>query len=111
MTELTLEILHTVFIDQKRIADFTTTKLLREMLAANANEEDLVALMSDRYLFQDKIEAIKVARELLNYTPEQGYLGLTSSLQQRFQYAYTLEQIGQVDGFVELSSVISLLNP
>jgi hypothetical protein len=97
-----LEILHTVFIDEKRTADFTITKLLREMLMTNANEEDLIALMSDRNLPLDSIEAVSIAQELLMTPPEQGYLTISNAFQWRLQYARALIEADHVEGLIRL---------
>jgi hypothetical protein len=69
-----LNILHTVFVAEDRTADFTTTRLLRETIKAQGNNEDLVALMFDRNLPLDEIEAEKIAFELLEKPPLQGYI-------------------------------------
>ncbi len=58
-----LRIQHTIFIDETRTADFTLTRLLRESLAAGANNEDLIGLMLDRNLPLDEIEAASIAKE------------------------------------------------
>jgi hypothetical protein len=69
-----LNILHAVFVAEDRTADFTTTRLLRETIKAQGNKEDLVALMFDRNLPLDEIEAEKIALELLEKPPLQGYI-------------------------------------
>jgi hypothetical protein len=69
-----LNILHTVFVAEERTADFTITRLLRETINAGGNKEDLVALMFDRNLPLDEIEAEKIAFELLEKPPLQGYI-------------------------------------
>jgi hypothetical protein len=69
-----LNMLHTVFVAEDRTADFTTTRLLRETIQAQGNKEDLVALMFDRNLSLDEIEAEKIALELLEKPLLQGYI-------------------------------------
>ena len=69
-----LSILHTVLVAEGRTADFTTTRLLRETIKAGGNKEDLVALMFDRNLPLDEIEANTIALELLEKPPLQGYI-------------------------------------
>jgi hypothetical protein len=97
-----LEILHTIFVDAHRTADFTITRLLREMLEHGANEEELVALMLDRHLPLDEIEATNIAKELLENPPEQGYLTISNALQWRLQYARAIKEAGSVAGLVRL---------
>lgn len=97
-----LNILHTVFVDQHRTADFTMTRMLRDALQAGANAEDLIALMMDRNLPLDEIEAGNIARELLISPPEQGYLTISNALQWRLQYARVLQEAGNVAGVQRL---------
>jgi hypothetical protein len=56
-----LNVLHTVFIEQRRAADYQTTKEIRRILENEGNEDDLVAFMKDRFLPVDDIEAYKIA--------------------------------------------------
>lgn len=97
-----LNILHTVFVDQHRTADFTMTRILRDALQAGANAEDLIALMMDRNLPLDEIEAGNIARELLLEPPEQGYLTISNALQWRLQYARVIQEAGNVAGVERL---------
>jgi hypothetical protein len=60
-----LNVLHTIFVEERRTADFTMTKLIRQHLEAGCNVEDLIGLMHDRNLPIDDIEANKIAEELL----------------------------------------------
>lgn len=97
-----LDILHTVFIEQHRTADFQTTKTIRQMLQNEANEEDLVAYMRDRNLPVDEIQAGKIARELLQKMPKQGYLTISNALQWRLQYARVIEKAGEIKGVLRI---------
>jgi hypothetical protein len=97
-----LEFLHTIVVDAACTADYTLTKTLRQMLEQDANEEDIVALLFDRNLPLDEIEAASIARELRQKPPEQGYLTISNALQWRLQYARVLIQAGDVAGLVRL---------
>ncbi len=97
-----LNILHTIFVAEERTADFTTTRLLRETINAGGNKEDLIALMFDRNLPLDEIEATTIALELLEKPPMQGYLTISNALQWRLQYARVIQEAGQVEGLVRL---------
>jgi hypothetical protein len=98
----TLNMLHTVFIDRARTADYTMTKLIRQHLEAGSNIEDLVGLMNDKNLPIDEIEAKKIATELLKEPPEQGYLTISNALQWRLQYSRVIEKAGSVKGVLRL---------
>ncbi len=97
-----LNILHTVFVEESRTGDFTMSKLIRQSLDANCNAEDLVALMHDRNLPIDEIEANSIAEELLNKPCEQGYLTISNALQWRLQYKRVIQQAGTISGILRL---------
>lgn len=97
-----LNILHTVFIEKHRTADFAMTRLIRQHLETRCNAEDLVGLMHDKNLPVDDIEANNIAGELLANPCEQGYLTISNALQWRLQYARVIEQAGKIDGILKL---------
>ncbi|MGA2031319.1 MAG: hypothetical protein ABSG68_03615 [Thermoguttaceae bacterium] len=97
-----LNILHTVFVEKLRTADYTMTRLIRRHLEAEANAEDLIGLMHDRNLPVDDVEAKKIADEILKNPCEQGYLTISNALQWRLQYARVIEEAGKVDGILRL---------
>lgn len=93
-----LDVQHVIYIEADRTADFTLTKLINETLDASGNAEDLVALMRDRMLPVDDIEASRIAEELLMGRPLQGYLTISNALQWRLQYGRALLEAGKVVG-------------
>lgn len=98
----TLNILHTVFIEENRTGDFQTTSTMRQIIENNGNEDDLVAFMRDRNLPADEVQAYEIARELLQNPPAQGYLTISNALQWRLQYRRVIEVAGEVDGVLKL---------
>jgi hypothetical protein len=97
-----LIILHALFIEERRTADFTMTRLIRQHLEAGCNAEDLIGLMHDKNLPIDDIEANKIAAELLTKPCEQGFLTISNALQWRLQYARAIAGAGGVDGILRL---------
>jgi hypothetical protein len=97
-----LNIMHTIFIDAKQTGDFQMTKGLRDIIAREGNEDDLVAFMQDKMLPVDEIEARRIAQELLKAPPEQGYLTISNALQWRLQYGRVIVQAGQVPGITRI---------
>ena len=97
-----LNILHTVFVEERRTADYTMTKLILKHLEAGCNAEDLIGLMHDKNLPIDDIEANEIAQELLAKPCEQGYLTISNALQWRLQYGRVIEGAGKVDGILKL---------
>lgn len=89
---------HIVFIDEHRTADYQMTRGLLQILENEGNEEDLVAFMLDRNLPLEEIEAHRIARQLLETPPGQGYLTVSNALQWRLQYGRVIKEAGVVDG-------------
>jgi hypothetical protein len=97
-----LNILHTIFVEEKRTADFQTTTGLRRILENEGNKDDLLAFMQERMLWMDDIEASNIADELLERPPEIGYLTISNALQWRLQYGRVIEKAGSVPGVERL---------
>ena len=98
-----LQILHTIFIDASRTADYQTTRGIREILEREGNTDDLIAFMVDRNLPIDDVEAMLLAEELLKDPPELGYLTISNALQWRLQYKRVIEKAGTIDGILRVS--------
>lgn len=97
-----LKILHTIFIDKERTADYQLTKSIINMLSNDANIEDLISLMNDRNLPLDDITANRLANRILIDPPLQGYLTISNALQWRLQYNHAIASAGLVDGIVRI---------
>lgn len=97
-----LTILHTIFIEKYRTADYQTTVGIRQIIDNDGNEDDLVAFMQDRYLPVNDIEARQLAVELLQKPPEIGYLTISNALQWRLQYRRVIDKAGDIDGIFQV---------
>ncbi|HEV3344564.1 MAG TPA: hypothetical protein VG125_29580 [Pirellulales bacterium] len=97
-----LNILHTIFVEPHRTADYTMTALIRKHLETGCNAEDLIGLMHDKNLPVDGIEANAIAEDLLRTPCEQGYLTISNALQWRLQYGRIIGEAGKVDGIRKL---------
>ena len=98
-----LNILHTIFVEAHRTGDYQTTLGLRQILENNANEEDIIAFLNDRFLPVDDIEAKAIAEDLLKgEPPQQGYLTISNALQWRLQYSRVIREAGAINGIVKL---------
>ena len=98
-----LQILHIIFVDESRTADYQTTRGILDILEREGNSDDLVAFMNDRNLPIDDVEATQLAEELLENPPELGYLTISNALQWRLQYRRVIEMAGAVDGILRVS--------
>jgi len=94
----TLHITDTVFVESARTADFQMTRGLRNIMDNEGNKEDLMAFMMDKNLPVDDLEMNRLAEEVLNNRPEQGYLTISNALQWRLQYSRIIESAGQESG-------------
>jgi hypothetical protein len=97
-----LNMLHVVFVDKARTADYQMTRAIRAMLETGCNEEDLIGYMNDRNLPVDDIEATAIARELLASPPAEGYLTISNALQWRLQYGHAITAAGKAEGVLRL---------
>ncbi len=97
-----LNILHTIFIQKHRTADYQMTRGLLDILSHDPNEDDLIAFMSDRMLPVEESEMQRLAEELMKKPPELGYFTISNALQWRLQYGRVIQQAGNVDGIIRI---------
>ena len=97
-----LNILHVVFVDESRTADYQTTRGIRDIIKRDGNVDDLVAFMMDRNLPIDDVAATRLAEELLESPPKIGYLTISNALQWRLQYRRVIDRAGSVDGVLRV---------
>lgn len=93
-----LNILHTVFVDKDRTADYQTTSGLRRIVENNGNLDDILAFFEERRLPVDDIVANELAKEVLENPPRIGYLTISNALQWRLQYRRAIDKAGDVEG-------------
>lgn len=93
-----LHLLHVIFVDAARTADYQTTTGIRALLDNQGNADDLVAFMQDRFLPVDEIQSRSLAEEILRSPPEIGYLTISNALQWRLQYNRIIQKAGEISG-------------
>jgi hypothetical protein len=98
-----LDILHTIFVEKGRTADFQTTSGLLNLLKNGANKDDVLGFFAERMLPLDDISAGLLADEVLKSPPELGYLTISNALQWRLQYSRAIEKAGEVEGVLRLT--------
>ena len=81
-----LNILHSIFVEASRTADYQTTIGILRIIENDGYEDDLIAFMQERSLPVDDIQALRLAEEALENPPEMGYLTISNALQWRLQY-------------------------
>ena len=97
-----LDILHTIFIEKERTADYQTTSGLIRLLENQANRDDVLAFFAERMLPLDEIAAGVLADEVLSAPPQLGYLTISNALQWRLQYSRAIEKAGAIEGLLRL---------
>ena len=93
-----LDMMHTIFVDKSRTADFQMTRGLLQIIENAGNADDVVAFIQDKNLPVDEIEARSIAEAVLREPPLQGYLTISNALQWRLQYSRVISQAGIVSG-------------
>ena len=97
-----LNILHVIFVEAERTADFQMTTGLVGILNNEGNKDDLIAFMSDKMLPVEELEASSIADELLEKPPQIGYLTISNALQWRLQYRRVIDKAGTVPGVIRV---------
>lgn len=92
------------FVHKERTADYTTTFRLREMVKDGANEADIIAYLQDKNIPADEITLAKVAEQILQTPPEQGYLTISNALQWRLQYQRIVALADDIQGIEKIIS-------
>lgn len=92
------------FIHKERTADYTTTYRLREMVKDGANEADIIAYLQDKNIPADEITLAKIAAQILQTLPAQGYLTISNALQWRLQYQRIVAMTDDIQGIEKIVS-------
>jgi hypothetical protein len=104
----TLNFVSCSFVSRDRTSDYTTTYRLRQMVQDKANEADIVAYLQDKNLPVDDITIEKIAEQILQTPPEQGYLTISNALQWRLQYQRIVMLSDDIPG---ISKIVSYNKP
>jgi len=95
--------LHTVFVEEERTADYQTSTGLLRILGNNGNADDLMAFMFERNLMIDELGAREIAEELLGGVRlTEGYLTISNAYQWRLQYARVITEAGRINGIIRV---------
>jgi len=90
------------YLDKTRTADYTTTFRLRQMIDDGANQEDVVAYLTDKNIPADEIAKNSIAEVILAKKPVQGYLTISNALQWRLQYGRIVKMTEKVSGITRI---------
>lgn len=92
------------FVSKERTADYTTTFRLREMVKDQANAEDIISYLQDKNIPADEITLNKLAEQILQNLPLQGYLTISNALQWRLQYQRIVSLSDEIEGIHKIVS-------
>ena len=90
------------FIKDNRTADYQITKGINDILANNGNAEDIFAFLNDRQIPGDEITLNRLAEEIMQKPPRQGYLTISNALQWRLQYGRIVNLTVPVSGITSI---------
>ncbi len=93
-----LNIMHVVFVEAIKTADYQTTQGLIRILENNGNIDDVLGFFDDRNLPVDEIKAEELAKEIFENPPQLGYLTISNAMQWRLQYGRVIKEAGNVPG-------------
>ena len=97
-----LNILHGIFIEAERTADYQITTGILNILKNNANRDDIVAFMQDHLLPVEEVQAMEIADEIMANPPNIGYLTISNALQWRLQYRRVIDEAGKIEGIYRI---------
>ena len=106
-SECHLNIINITFIDEKRTADYTLTRQIRNLLSIGAIKDDIIALLEDRSVPGDELVYNDLAKEIIENPHIQGYLTISNALQWRLQYGRVINLDNKIDGVINLDNKIN----
>jgi hypothetical protein len=90
------------FIEKEKTGDYQTTLNLRQLIKSNAILEEIVAYLNDKNIPADTITLNKLAEQILETPPQQGYLTISNALQWRLQYGRIVGLTTKIEGITQI---------
>lgn len=90
------------FINKECTADYTMTKIIRQTLDIDGNDDDLYAVLADRNLPGDDITYKNIIGRIRQNGVKQGYISISNALQWRASYKRIIKVAGTVEGVDKL---------
>lgn len=84
--ECYLDFKHCIFLEAEKTGDYNLTKILREMVAANAKESEIIEVLEDLNVPGDDYSLKNLAKKIIRRPPKQGYLTISNAFQWRLKY-------------------------
>lgn len=99
-----LNFINAVYIEDKRTADYQTTRGIINILENDANLDDVDAFLRERNLLLDDVGYRMLAEKIIKDPPEQGYVTMSNAYQWRLAYRRTISTAvaGTVEGVINL---------
>ena len=81
-----LDFKHCIFLEAEKTGDYNLTKILRELVAANAKENEIIEILNDLNVPGDDYTLKNLAKKIRKKPPKQGYLTISNAFQWRLKY-------------------------
>lgn len=81
-----LDFKHCIFLEAEKTGDYNLTKILREMVAADARESEIMEILEDLNVPGDDYTLKNLAKKILETPPKQSYLTISNAFQWRLKY-------------------------
>jgi hypothetical protein len=98
----TLNILHTIFVESDRTADFQMTRGLHQILENEGNRDDVFAYLEDSRISLDEVGRRKLADEIISNPPHQGILTTPPIVRWQLPYNPAMERAGLEQGVLAI---------
>ncbi len=98
----TLNILHTIFVEAERTADYQMTRVLRQILENDGNQDDIFAYLEDSLIPLNEVGRRKLANEIFSNPPHQGFLTTPPIIRWQLPYSPAMERAGLEQGVLNI---------
>lgn len=89
---------HCIFLEAEKTGDYNLTQILREMVANNASEEEIIEVLDDLNVPRDNETLKHLAKKILVKPPKQGYLTISNAFQWRLKYNNVINLENEPEG-------------
>jgi len=98
----TLNILHTIFVEAERTADYQTTRVLHQIIENDGNRDDIFAYLEDSRLPLEEVGLRRLANEIIHNPPQQGFLTTPPVIRWQLPYSPAMERAGLEQGVLAI---------
>ena len=93
-----LDIVDLIYVDKEHTSDRRITEEIINAISQGSGADDIKDLLMDQDMPINEVEAIDLAREIVNSPPKQGHLTISNALQWRLSYKRTITAASAASG-------------